>query len=196
MVIQRNYEINPEVGFVGDLARPDEPHALESGLLHVPDAATRMPRPGDALYYNETENRYAIPTTAAQVLATIGILHYRRDAVVATGATVEFGDGAEIEVAVFGTFWVSAGSAMEYGQRIDWDIADFQWDPSGAITVAAVTDVAANSAVAINTAKDAIIASAQDAIDALGRLPIACVSRHPVAANGIAQARIGYGRIL
>ena len=191
MVIQRTYEINPEVGFVGDLARPSEPHALESGILHVPTSATRTPRPGDALYYDETENKFAIPTTAAQVRATIGILHYRRDAVVDEGDVVEFMDDTEIEVAVFGTFWVKAGSAMEYGQRIDWATDDYLWDP---VTVpSAITALAAAPTMAnVNTALTEIGA----AIASLGRLPIVCVNRHPVAANGIAQARIGYGRIL
>ena len=169
MAIQLSYEINPEIGFVGDLARPNEPHSLDSGVLVVPAAATRMPRPGDALYYDTANDGFAIPTTAARrCMATVGILHYRRDAVVESGATVAFGDGAEIEVAVFGTFWVSASAAMEYGQRIHWDTATFDWSPK----------------------------TTPNSVANLGRLAIVCVSRHAVGVGGIAQARIGYGRIL
>ena len=38
--VQTQYSINPEVGFVGDIARPNEPFALDSGILSVPAGAT------------------------------------------------------------------------------------------------------------------------------------------------------------
>lgn len=195
MVIQKKYEINPDVGYVGDLARPDEPHALESGLLYVPSDATRTPRPGDALYYNETQNRFAIPTSAAEQALVVGLLHYRRDTVVESGSQPEFANGAEIEVAVFGTFWVKAGAAMEYGQRIQWQTDDYLWDPMAAVA-AEVADVSGSvDLAALNALKNAIVTGVNAALVEFGRVPITCVNRLPVAANGIAQARIGYGRI-
>ena len=184
MVVQGTYEINPDRGFPGDLARPTEPHALDSGVIHVPAAAPRKPRPGDAVYYNTTEDAYAIPTTAANLAVVVGILSYRKD-VVQSGAardTVEYSDGAEVEVGVHGTFWVTAGSAIEYGGRIIWDIADYKWD---ALTIPAVAG--ANVA--------AVVTSINATLTAYGRTPIACVSRQAVAADGLAQARIGFGRI-
>ena len=166
--VQQTYNINPNFGFPGAIAEPSAPHALDSGVINVPTAATRTPRPGDAVYYDTTNNAFAIPTTAAQSLAVVGLLSYRRDQVATANSIIQFADGEEVEVAVFGTFWVTAGSAMEYGQAISWDRVDFQWDP-----YARVTDIAS-----------------------IVQVPIVCVSRLAVAANGIAKARIGYGRVL
>lgn len=178
MAVQRSYEINPERGFPGALARPSEPHALESGIIHVP-ANARKPRPGDALYYDTAENKFAVPTDAAQSALVCAILSYRADQVANAESIVEYSDDDEIQFARFGTFWVKAGAAMEYGQRIAWDRADYAWDP------------VADPALAANPS----IATINALLAALGRYPIVCVSRLPVAADGIAQAQIGYGRI-
>ena len=167
MVIQRVYEINPEVGFVGDLARPSEPHSLESGLLHVPTGAARNPRPGDAVYYDTTANGFAVPTDAAERLLVVGILHYRRDAV-AAGSVISFADDTEVEIGVFGTFWVEAGAAAEYGQILQWQLDDQKWDP-----LARVADIAS-----------------------MAQTPIVCVSRSAGADGDIIQARIGFGRVI
>ena len=168
MAVQSSYSIYPERGFPGSLARPSEPHALDGGGAYVPAAATRKPRPGDAVYYDTTNNGFAIPTTAAQLLLVSGILSYRADTVQTTASIVEFSNGDEVEVAIFGTFWVVAGSAMEYGQIIGWDLTDFAWDPDARVTT--VATIVPN--------------------------PIVCVSRTAVAAAGIAEARIGYGRVI
>ena len=37
-------------------------------------------------------------------------------------------DGAEIEVALFGCFWVVAGGAVEWGEQLIWDRVDFKWN--------------------------------------------------------------------
>ena len=164
--VQTNYSINPDRGFPGLLAQPSAPHALDSGVLHVPGTATRKPQPGDAVYYDATEDAYAVPTTAAHSLAVCGILSYRQDTVADADSKVKFDDGDEVEVAVLGGFWVTAGSAVEYNQLLAWDRADYLWDTL--TKPAAFADLVTN--------------------------PIVCVSRHGVAANGLAIARIGYGR--
>lgn len=169
--IQQTYEIYPGRGFPGDVARPNEPMRIDSGTLHVPAGATRMPRPGDAVYYDTAENKWAIPTDAAQSLLVAGILHYRKDEVANTSDIVEFRDDAEIEVARFGTFWVVSGGAIEYDQLIQWDRSDFQWD--GIPVAAAPTDVAGVLAI-------------------LHRVPIVCASRAGASAAGeIIEAHIG-----
>lgn len=178
MAVQRSYDINPARGYPGALARPSEPHALDSGVIHVP-ANARNPRPGDALYYDEAENAFAIPTSGAQSGLVCAILSYRADQVANAESIVEYSDGDEIQFARLGTFWVRAGAAMEYGQRIAWDRADYEWDP------------VADPALAANPS----IATVNALLEALGRYPIVCVSREPVAASGIAQAQIGYGRV-
>lgn len=167
-MVQKSYDINPDVGYAGDIARPSEPHSLDSGLISVPSAATRNPRPGDAVYYDTTANAFAIPTTAAHSLLVCGILSYRADTVANAASILEYGDGDEVEIGVFGTFWVPAGSAVEYGQMISWDRTDFQWDADARVT--AIASILPN--------------------------PIVCVSRKAGAADDMVQARIGYGRVI
>ena len=91
---------------------------------------------------------------------------------------VEFKDGAEIEVGVLGGFWVVADAAIEYGQKLFWDRGSFKWEQAAGISVADNTVAAINAALA-----------------SFGTVPVVCASRNPVAANGLAIARIGYGRI-
>ena len=179
--VQTSYQINPELGFPGDLARPNEPHSLDSGTLHVPTGATRKPRPGDALYYDTGQNKFAIPTSAAQVQNVVGLLHYRKDRVQNVNSTLEFENNAEIEVAIFGTFWVVAGSAIAYDARIDWDHQDFKWDPAPELSLP--------NGYGAATVKAAIEA-------ALGRVPIVCATRGGASTDGqIIEARIGYGHL-
>lgn len=137
---QTGYDINPALGFAGKLAEPDSPHRVEAGTLYVPSGATRMPRPGDALYYNTTQNQWAIPTSAAHSLLVAGILSYRADSVQNASSILEFADEAEIEVATMGVWWAVAGSAMEYGTICSWDRTDFLFDADARET--AIADVA------------------------------------------------------
>ena len=167
MGVQATYSVNPDLGFPGSLARPSEPHSVDSGIMVVPSGATRIPRPGDAVYYDATNNGYAIPTTAAHLLTVCGILSYRADEVAELDASIQFKDGAEVEVGIFGTFWVAAKVALEYNNLLVWDIATFDWN----------------------------VLSAPADFAALHNNTITCASRIAVAADGIAQARIGYGRI-
>lgn len=134
---QTSYEINPDIGFAGKLAEPNSPHRVEAGILHVPSGATRMPRPGDVLYYDTTENQWAIPTSAAQSLLVGGILSYRADTVANAASILEFADEAEIEVATMGFWWAVAGSAMEYDAICSWDRSDFKYDTDARVTAVA-----------------------------------------------------------
>ena len=115
------------------IAEPSAPHHLDSGLLYVPSAATRNPRPGDAVYYDVTQNALRSPQSAAESLLVCGILSYRQDQVANADSIVEFLDGAEVQIGDFGTFWVVAGGAVEYGQIISWDRADFKWDAAARV---------------------------------------------------------------
>jgi len=177
--VQRDYRRYPDLGRIGDLVRPTEPHAFDLGLAHVPTNG-RKPRPGDSVYYDTNANGFAVPTSDAQRLIVCGIVSFDpgvvqgRLSAAPSGANsdqfVEFDDEDPIKVTVFGTVWVMAGAAMEYGQQIVQDSytsPDWLYDP-----IAAPTTVAAIHSTAIF-----------------------CVSPSPVAANGLAQARIGYGRI-
>ena len=185
--VQQNYNINPTTGFIGDLAEPSAPHLSDSGVIHVPTSG-RKPRPGDAVYWNRTENAFSIPTDAATLRLVCGLLTYRKDQVASSTSVVEYSDGDEIEVAKLGAYWVKAGSAMEYEDRIAWDVADYQWDPDP------ITDFVADGSDLTTT--QALANNIKAILNEVGRYPIVCVSRLPVAASGIAKARIGYGRVL
>ena len=167
--VQSAYAVNPDTGFPGSLAEPGSPHRVEAGTLHVPSGATRNPRPGDALYYDTTENKFAIPTDAAQSLLVCGILSYRADTVQNAQSILEFLDDAEIEVATMGVWWATAGSAMEYGTICSWDRSDFQYDADARVT----------------------------AIAEIVPCPMVCLQRGGVSADGdIFKLGLGMGRVI
>ena len=186
--IQQSYSIYPDIGYVGTIAQPTAPHATASGLISVPDGTT-APRPGHALYYNTANNRFALPLAgngAAAVAsrnAVCGILGYRMDTVAGEDDQVSFEDGDEIQFFVFGTVWVRAGTAMEYGQALAWQPGDQQWDVSTRSPATAPANL------------NAVPAFVEAALASLTRYPVVCVSRDPVSAGGIAMAQIGYGRV-
>ena len=168
MTVQRSASVGFDRGFAGLIAEPNSPFRMEAGTLHVPSAATRMPRPGDALYYDTTQDEWAIPTTAAHSLIASGILSYRQDAVARADSFVEFADEADIEVITMGVVWVVAGSAINYGALVGWNLTDFKWD---ALTTPA-------------------------AFANLVDYPVSCFQRGGASADlDIVKAAIGYGRV-
>ena len=198
MAVQSQFDRYYQQGYPGDLARPSEPHAFDLGVAHVP-ANGRKPRPGDAVYYNAAENAFAVPVDAATQRQAVGVVSYDPGLIQGTLAAppadsnsdrfVEFEDGDPLKILVLGTAWVIAGSAMEYGQLVQQASfgggADYQWDVwTPDVTIDALTQVAQLRAQVIQLA------------ESLHRRVFECVSPAPVAANGSAQVRIGYGRIV
>ena len=166
---QTGYDINPDIGFAGSIAEPNSPHRVEAGTLYVPSSATRIPRPGDALYYDTTQDQWAIPTSAAQSLLVAGILSYRADTVQNASSILEFIDEAEIEVATMGVWWAVAGSAMEYDAICSWDRTDFRFDTDARVT----------------------------AIASIVPYPMVCKQRGGVTANGdLFKLGLGLGRVI
>ena len=184
MAIQLEYNAYLQAGYAGDIARPSEPHAFDYGPAQVPTSG-RNPRPGDMVYWDSTNNGFAFPTTAALVHAAVGVVSFDPGTVAKAGTPgtnqnsgdfIEYEDGAPMKVCVFGTVWVIAGGALEYGDLVQQDThstPDYMWD--------AFTPAVANVA---NLAA------------AMGGRTFECVSTKAVAANGLAQVRIGYGRIV
>ena len=167
--VQQSYNVNPDLGFAGSLAEPNSPHRVEAGILYVPSAATRNPRPGDALYYDTTQDQWAIPTSAAESLLVAGVLSYRADTVQNAASILEFLDEAEIEVATMGVWWAVAGSAMEYGTICSWDRADFRFDADARVTTVAT----------------------------IHPYPTVCLQRGGVSANGdLFKLGLGIGRVI
>ena len=101
--VQRSYELYPDYGYPGQIAQGYGLFHVEEGPIHVPAAATRKPRPGDAVYYDKTENGFAIPTSAAQSARVLGILTYRSDTVANEESILEYDDEDAVQVCVFGT---------------------------------------------------------------------------------------------
>ena len=214
--IQRNFRRYQQKGWPGMLARPKEPHAFHPGIIYVPTGATRMPRPGDALYWDRTQNRYAIPTTAAELAEACAILSYDTGTVQQsldappTGANsehfIQYKNGDRIKAGVFGTFFVESGEACEYDDLMAWDIADYKWDVADQAAAAAIADIAALTGAvdldkvnelttAVNGLKDDLLTNVNTALTNLRRKPFVCVERAPAAASQIIEVQIGYGRV-
>ena len=167
MVVQRSYSINPDRGFPGTIAEPNSMKRIEAGVMRVP-AAGDTPRPGYAVYYDATNNAWALPTNAATSLRASGILSYPADTVANAASIVEFKDGDEIEVITNGVVWLVAGGATERHQQVHWDRSDFKWNTLARVT--AVADMYTN--------------------------PVESVNRVAVADEGLFKAAIGYGRVI
>lgn len=167
MSVQTSYAINPDRGFAGGLAQPSAPHFVDSGRIYVPAGATRIPRPGDPVLYDKDQNAFRLPA-ANERISVVGILSYRRDALQQTDGHVQFANGAEVEVAIMGGFWVEAGAAVEYGDQIVWQTDDYKWNP-----------VARAAAIGEQHIR-----------------PIECASRKAASDGELIIARIGYGRVI
>ena len=128
MAVQNAFNVNPEVGYLGQCSRPGSPKATEAGVLSVPAAATRIPRPGDALFWHATSDAWRIPTSAAQSLLVTALLTYRVDTVQGADSILQFVDGAEIEVATMGFYFVQAGTAIEPQSNVHWDRSDYKYN--------------------------------------------------------------------
>ena len=175
MPIQTQFEINPQVGYVGALARDTEPFAIDQLVAQVP-ASGRNPRPGDAVYWDSTNDGAAVPTSANLNETVFGIVTYFPGVVAnvlsstPSGANsasfIEYEDGASMPVIVMGTVWLLAGGALEYGNILRWNTSNFDWETVAKPT--AFTDLIAK--------------------------PVECVDL-AVADTEIFKARIGYGRI-
>ena len=192
MSFQTNYNIYQQDGWPGQLARANEPYAYHTGLVHVPTNG-RKPRPGDAVYYDATQNSFALPTNDAQSQQAIGIVSYDPPTVQSSLSTVpdgansdsyiEYANDSVVKIAVLGTFFVVAGEAVEYDQLVQWDRTNQDWRV-----------VANNPPNVSGGSVSALVTSVNAAFDALRRTPVTVVSPEPVAANGIVEVRIGWGR--
>ena len=140
---QTQYDVNPQRGFVGAVARDNEPFVLDRLPAQVPTNG-RKPRPGDAVYWDAANNGAAVPTSAALLARTIGIVTYfpgviaQRLASIPAGSNsdtyVEYDDGEAMPVVTQGSVWLLAGAALEYSSRVQWHTSDFDWVAGATIT--------------------------------------------------------------
>ena len=200
MAIQTSYSVNPEGNYAGLIARPNEPTSLDFGRIYVPAAATgvSIPKPGMGVYYDRTRQRFALPTDVATARAVIGIIHYRRSEIGDVGTDeITFENDDEIEVGVLGTYWVNVQNATRYGDRLAMNTSTGTFHVVDSHNIAADgADPAGTSASqvgdAIQTAVNSIL---NGDIGGIGGSPVMSVSPNEVAANGLAMARIGFGKI-
>lgn len=164
---QTEYSINPEVGYVGDISRPNEAFTIDTGRLYIATGAAVESVPGAAVFWNIAQNAYEVADSSADLLRVTGILHYRKDDVQDASDDVVFIDGQFVEVCVLGSIWVTAGAGVEYDQIISFQ-TDGKWD--GVARVSGIADIVSK--------------------------PVVSVSRFTAADNSMIEARIGYGRVI
>lgn len=133
MTFQTQYDINPGRGFVGALARDNEPFIIDQVPAQVPSGG-RAIRPGDQVYWDATNNGVAAVVDANTSELTIGIATYfpgvvaQRLSAIPSGANsdsfIEYADGAVLPVIIQGSVWLLAGSALEYGNAVRQVVAD------------------------------------------------------------------------
>ena len=136
MVFQTQYDVNLQRGYNGALAEDAGPFQIDRIPVQVPSSG-RNPRPGDSVYWDATNNGAAAITDASQQESAFGIVTYFPGILgslltsVPSGANsatyVEYEDGDVMPVVVFGTVWLLAGAALEYGDQIVQVAADRDW---------------------------------------------------------------------
>lgn len=177
MTFQIQYDINLQRGYNGSLAEDAGPFQVDRVPAQVPSGG-RIPRPGDSVYWDSTNNGAATVTSGDQQESAFGIVTYfpgilgSRLSAVPSGANsdtfVEYADGDIMPVIVMGTVWLLSGGALEYGDQIVQHSTDRDW-------VTGTNAQPSNLNVLIRSAVHCIDVSVADA--------------------GIFKGRIGYGRV-
>ena len=145
-VVQSNYSVYQQKGYVGDVAYPGRETNFEIGVAGVPAAGASL-QPGWGVVYTPTSNDWLLATSAATALTVTGIVSFNPAetqsgvlSAIPSGANsdsfVEYADEAVIKVGTVGAFWAKAGEALEYGDIVVFDYGgDKDWiKPATAIT--------------------------------------------------------------
>ena len=164
--IQINHALFQQALLPGQHAMPGAPYFIMEGSIYVP-ASGRKPRPGDAVYYNETQNQWAYPTSAAHRLAVRAIVTWDKStlttslAAIPSGSNsnqfVEYDDNQIAKIALVGIFAVTLGAATEAFEPLVSQ-ADFKWDPLTKPT--AIGSIHENPVVALKAGGDGDIVPA------------------------------------
>ena len=126
MVFQTDYAYRIPRAYIGAVARPGEPTVVDQGI------AGEDLSPGDAVLFDATnvERDFKLPE-AATLDDVVGIVLYDEGSVPNASGDVVIKSGSPVRVAVKGTFYAKAGTDMEYGDQLIWNIADGVWDKIG-----------------------------------------------------------------
>ena len=124
-------------GYAGTLARPVPQACYEEGKLHVASGGDAV-KPGWGLVYDQSEEKFKVPTTDAEELAVQGVCSYDMRAIPSTLAatptnanspqSVQFTDDALVRVCIEGVLFVRAGGNMEFGDALKFSRNDGKWD--------------------------------------------------------------------
>ena len=192
MTIQIGFRYHEQEGWPGLVSRPKEPHFFHQGQIYVP-AGGRAPQPGDPVYYDTTQNAYALPTTAAQVLQIIGVIGYDLGTLQSALATipanqespvaVQYKNGDTIKVLLQGSIYGLAGAAMKYGNVLSWNTTNYDYEVAADRTLAASTPSSlANAWTALRTY-----------VAAINYRPLVCITK-TVADGDVFEMQVGSGR--
>ena len=166
--VQQSYSINPDIGFPGQIAEPNSPMRIQEGRLFVATGDSRQnPRPGDAVYWDNSNDAWRVANAAANQLRISGILTYRADIVASATNFAQYSSGDQIFVVTMGVVWVTAGGTVEQGNQLEFQTDDYKYDSLARVT----------------------------AIANIVTKPIECFSVSG-ADNGVIRAAIGYGRVI
>ena len=142
--IQRVYPRVPQKGYPGRLAKPNAPHYSEEMLFRVPTGGTNG-KPGYLVYLEGSQVQVADATNDDH--HAIGVISPELTDVAGTPLTtvphnspqnLEYTDGMMIQVLIDGISWAKAGTGnFAYGQQVDWDHTNFQWNVGAAQTTIA-----------------------------------------------------------
>ena len=134
--IQSQFDLYQQIGYPGQIARPNEPWAADRGPMIVNATSTRKGRPGDAVYWDTTNNGFAVPHNVATQLLVIGVIGYDGEvahqlSAVPSGSNsdyiVQYDDDDPIKVITMGSVFLIAGGAVEYSHILRFQ-TDHKWN--------------------------------------------------------------------
>lgn len=173
-VIQQVYRQHLDEGWPGIIARPNVPYKFTMHKVSVP-AGSRKPRPGDALVFNATDSTVHTPDDAAAVNDVFGVCAYDTGVVTSTldstpsgansNAYVEYDAGEFALVCTFGVIYATAGTAAKFGDRLQFNRTDNDWDVDNAATALATDAISTGLDTATNVTQTSLTAAAKAAID-------------------------------
>ena len=196
MAIQTEYSRHQKAGFHGDVSRPVPPVVYDTGQVSV------AVKPGWAVLYDASADKWRIPTTDAERLDVVGIVSFDSGVRANSNGVIEFEADDVIKIGVTGHFWAKAGEALEYGDLVVFDHgADKDWikytrtiedidvtapdDYSGTVNAAGVSTYVQG---AINGIEGDVSDYVRSAILTLPRAPVVAVSKAP--SGGLVELRL------
>ena len=210
---QTDWNVYQRRAWVGQPGNQDG-HLVIRGVVSTgSNSDDNKPRPGYPVYYNATDNRWQVPRSTAQIQQAAGILLYRPSDIVNDDKNIIYDDDTIVEIMIRGTVWVQAGTALNPFQAMTWDNDDEDWIARDDISIDAIADIAAHTALTgvtagdvngglteletnINIVKDNLETAVVDTINKLGFTRITSIAPSAVAAGDLVEAYLTGGAII